>query len=175
MDQQQVAEWATALAGGDEESQVSALRQMSSCEAVTGLAPAVVALSGCDNEEVRMWAAEAMETAVQPVPADVKRLIDLMGKSPDGEICYWATTMIGRLGQPSAQTVQALENCLLNSKYVAAKEQAVWALSQVGADAVTAVPTLQSLIHEPTDHPRLTRLATEVVRRLRSHSVDEAA
>ena len=84
MDQQQVSEWGSALASDREETQVSALRQISNCESVTGLAPTVVSLSGCANDEVRMWAAEAMETAVQPEPTDIRALIELMAASPDG-------------------------------------------------------------------------------------------
>jgi HEAT repeat protein len=175
MDQHTVSEWAEALASGIEETQVRALRQMSSCESVTGVAPTVAMLSGSENDEVRMWAAEAMETAVQPAAADIKALIDLMAASPDGEVCYWSATMIGRLGVQGAETVEALERCLLNSNYLAAKERAVWALSQVGPDAVAALPALRTVIDEPDRHPRLTRMATEVIRRLTSRSIGEAA
>ncbi len=175
MDSQSVDQWAAALASGIEDRQITALRQISSLESITGLATTVVGLAGSANDEVRMWAAEAMEQAIQPEPADVTDLIELMSTSPDGEVCYWSVTMIGRLGVRGADSVAALENCLLHSNYLAAKERAVWAISQIGPDAMAAVPTLKKLVQEQTRSPRLVRLATEVLRRMTSASSGEAA
>ena len=175
MDQHQVGRWAQDLASGSEQRQVSALRQISSRESVLGLAATVVALSGSENDEIRMWAAEAMETAIQPQKADMESLIEMMTASPDGEVCYWSATMIGRLGLLGAAAVPALEDCLLNSNYLAARERAVWALSQVGPNAVAALTTLQELADQPDQHVRLSRLAAEVVRRLTTGSASGVA
>ncbi len=169
-----VAQWATALASGIPAQQVAALRQISSRELVTGLANAVVALSGTANDEVRMWAAEAMERAIRPQHTDLEGLISLLQNSTDGEVQYWAATMLGRLGSEASTAVFALENCLRDSDHLAARERAVWALCQLGPPASRALDTLRRTLHEE-GNPRLKRLAAELIRRLTGERTSEAA
>ncbi len=76
-----IQQWKDALESGIEQAQIDALRQISSHESMTGLAAAIVLLSGDPREELRMWAAEAMESAVQPVPSEVAELISLTEQS----------------------------------------------------------------------------------------------
>ena len=163
-ERQLIDRWKAQLTSGDVASQIEALRQISSHEKVLGLAIQVVTLAGDPNDDVRMWAAEAMESAIQPEPAEVSSFIGMMDQSPDGEVCYWATTMLGRLGIAATAAVEALESCLLYSDYLAARERAVWSLSQIGSQATTALPSLKKIATQ-SDHPRLKRLADEVVRR----------
>lgn len=169
-----IQKWQAALASGIELSQIVALRQISSHELVRGLATEIVKLSGAANDDLRMWAAEAMENSVQASPADVGELISLMEQSPDGEVCYWSATMLGRLGIQAAASLPALENCMLHSEYLAARERAVWAISQIGPAATAAIPTLRKTSRE-LNHPRLQRMAAEAIRRLENSAPGEAA
>jgi HEAT repeat protein len=170
---------ATSLTSGIPQQQLQALKKISGQEGVTGLAPLVVALADDDDDDVRMWAADAMETSVEPQPADVPELISLLEKSiggsvAHGEVGYWAATMLGRLGSDGAAAPAALEHCLRNSPQLAARERAVWALSQIGPQAIVALPALQQAMTE-TKHPRLQRLATEASRRISRTAAREAA
>ncbi len=135
--------WGELLADDSPDAQVDALRQISGQESVTGLTVTIVRLSGSSNDEVRMWSAEALETAVTPTESDVPALIQMLESAADGEICYWAATMLGRLGPDAVAAVDALETCLRESMYLPARERATWALSQIGPPAAAAVPALK--------------------------------
>jgi len=154
--------WALKLSGDSPDDQVEALRQISNAEQVRGLAVVVVALSGSSDDEVRMWSAEALEVAIQPDPSEVQGLIQQLQKAVDGEICYWAATMLGRLGTEAVGAVAALEACLRESMYLPARERAAWALSRIGPAASAAVPALTEAAD--TAPPRLQRLASEALR-----------
>jgi len=174
MDGQPVEQWAAALAGGDAEAQANALRQISSCDSVIGLTVPIVELAGSDDDEVRMWAAEAMEIAVRPAPHETTPLVRLLTESHDGEVCYWAATMLGRLGVPAAAAVDALKACLLGGDYLAARERCIWALSQIGPAAMTALPSL-ARIGDDDQYPRLQRLALKAIQRINRRQSSEAA
>lgn len=154
--------WGEILAGNSPDAQVETLRHISGQESVTGLTVLVVALSGSRDDEVRMWAAEALETAVKPTEPEVTALIRMLESAADGEICYWAATMLGRLGPDAVAAVDALETCLRNSMYLPARERATWALSQIGPRAAAALPALKEAAQAAP--PRLQRLAAEAVR-----------
>jgi HEAT repeat protein len=154
--------WGELLADDSPDAQVDALRQISGQESVTGLTETIVALSGSSNDEVRMWSAEALETSVTPTQSDVTALIRMLESAEDGEICYWAATMLGRLGPDAVAAVDALETCLRASMYLPARERATWALSQIGPPAAAAVPALRAAAEAAP--PRLQRLATEALR-----------
>lgn len=154
--------WGEVLAGGSPDDQVEVLRQISGQESVTGLTVAIVELSGSGNDEVRMWSAEALETAVTPTESEVTALIQMLVSAADGEICYWAATMLGRLGPEAVAAVEALETCLRTSLYLPARERAAWALSQIGPQAAAAVPALKEAAEAAP--PRLQRLASEALR-----------
>ncbi len=155
--------WAAKLEGDSPEEQVTALRQISGQDVVKGLTPAIINLAGSRDDEVRMWSAEALESSVQPQATDVLPLVGLLGRDvDDGEIGYWAATMLGRLGRDAASAAQALETCLRESMYLPARERAAWALSQVGDAAAIAIPTLREAAE--TAPPRLSRLAAETLR-----------
>jgi hypothetical protein len=165
MDATNKAEWVAKLTGNSFEDQVDALRQISGEEAVTGLTVTVVGLSGSSDDEVRMWSAEALEVAIQPDPSEIRGLIELLERAVDGEISYWAATMLGRLGNDAATASAALETCLRESMYLPARERATWALTEIGPAAAAAIPTLKEAVE--TAPPRLQRLATEAI-----HAID---
>jgi HEAT repeat protein len=154
--------WSEWLKSESAEDQVVALRQIAGAETVTGFTVAVVQLSGSRNDEVRMWSAEAMETTVQPNVGEVSALGELLENAVDGEICYWAATMLGRLGCQSVGAVSALEGCVGESMYLPAREQATWALSQIGPRASSAIPTLREAAEDAP--PRLQRMASDALR-----------
>jgi hypothetical protein len=104
------------------ETLVNALRQVLNQEEATGVAVPIVALAGHASEEVRMWAIEAMERSVKPLPEETEGLTLQIQQIDDGEVCYWAATMLGRLEVDAAPAAQALSDCLENSLYLPANE-----------------------------------------------------
>lgn len=154
--------WDEMLASNDPEAQVDALRKISGMESVTGVTICVVSLSISANEEVRMWAAEALESAVQPSPSDIPSLIEMLRTSDEGDACYWSATLLGRLGSDAIESVDALELCLRDSNYLPARERAAWALCQIGPPAAKATATLKRAAADSP--PRLQRIATEALR-----------
>ena len=92
----------------------------------------------------------------------------LLQSADDGETCYWAATLLGRLGQDAAVAAGALEGCLRESMYLPARERAAWALSQIGPQAAAAVPTLEEAAAAAP--PRLQRLATEALAAIREQA-----
>lgn len=154
--------WASQLTCGDVDGRVAALRQIAGQESVTGLTAIVVELAGSSDDEVRMWAAEALETAIKPLPMDIEALIQALDPGDDVDICYWAATMLGRLGTEASVAAAALEKCLAESMYLPARERAAWALCQLGPSARSATETLRRTAQDAP--PRLKRLATEALR-----------
>lgn len=165
------AQWSAMLDSGTPEQQADALRQMSGDCDVTGLTLAIVPMAGSRDDDVRMWASEVLESSIKPTEDEVTDLIRLMDENDDGEVCYWAATMLGRLGEASVAAVPALASCMSESMYLPARERAAWALAQIGAQAADAISTLKQV--SETAPPRLQRLANEAIARILSD--DEAA
>lgn len=156
-------DWATGLASNSVDQRVATLRKISHQEdAVTGVTVQCVQLAGDSDDDVRMWAAEALSQAVTPTPADVDSLAELLLHSEDGEIGYWAATMLGRLKMEAATAVDALQSCVLNSMYLPARERAVWALAEIGPAAANAIESLEKTAEAAP--PRLKRLAKEAIK-----------
>ncbi len=155
-------QWNQWLCSDSVDHQVNALRQISGQKDVRGLTAIIVGLSGSRSDEVRIWSAEALETAVQPQQDDVHALADLLSDAEDGEIGYWAATMLGRLGDQATDAVDALEKCVSQSMYLPARERATWALCQIGPAAQSAAATLREAAADAP--PRLQRMATEALR-----------
>ena len=154
--------WNELLADDSDDQVAETLRRMAGCQDVQGVTAAVVQLSGSRGDDVRMWAAEALETAVQPSAEEVVSLATILRQAEDGEICYWAATMLGRLGPSAAPAVEALAGCLRKSLYLPAREQAAWALYRIGPHASAAAATLQATAKAAP--PRLHRMVTEALR-----------
>jgi HEAT repeat protein len=161
MDEDNNETWAAKLSGESPEDQIDALRQISTQEKVTGLAVTVVGLCGSSDDEIRMWSAEALEVAIEPQSSEIPGLIELLQQADDGEICYWAATLLGRLGVDAVAAVATLETCLCESMYLPARERAAWALAEIGPDASAAIPALQKAAENAP--PRLKRLALQAM------------
>lgn len=161
----QTTQWATGLQDQSAERCVQTLRQIISAGNVTGLSAKIVTLAGSSDDEVRLWAAEALENAVVAHPDEVLQLTQLLQASSDGEVDYWCATLLGRLGSHSGEAVAQLDHCLRTSMYLPARERAAWALSQIGTAAAAAMPTLR---HAAIDGPpRLKRLAISALEAIR--------
>lgn len=158
-------DWLKMLGNDSIEQQINGLRQIAGNERVTDVAVKVAELAGSSDDEVRQWAAEALENSVIATAADVPDLIRLLQSSRDGEVVYWTATLLGRVGHPAAEAVSALERCLNESMYLPARERAAWALRQIGPAASPAMPTLRRLAVEGP--PRLKRLAIQALEAIR--------
>lgn len=165
--------WQRQLQAVSTEDQIDALRQISTAGPVRGLTGLIVRLAGHHDDEVRMWAAEALESSVQPDASEQLLLIQLLESSHDSEICYWSATMLGRLGTEASAAARALQRCASQSGYLPARERATWALSQIGPAARIAIPTLQQAAE--TAPPRLRRLATATLQTLEDQDATSTA
>lgn len=125
--------------------------------ACTGLTSTVLSLVVDPDEQIRHWACESLERVLRPELDELPELIDTLRRTNDGEVEYWAATMIGRLGPDAASATGVLANVLLDSSCLAARERAAWAISQIGPAARSAVNSLRQIGSD--DPPRLRRLA----------------
>lgn len=166
------AAWRKKLDSDSEDHRIDALRQISTAEEVHGLTASIVTMAGSDDDEIRMWASEALESAVQPDASEQLMLIQLLESTHDSEICYWAATMLGRLGKEAGAAAAALEVCVRESMYLPARERAAWALSQIGPAAKVATATLKEAAE--TAPPRLQRLATAALEAIENPSQNVA-
>jgi hypothetical protein len=152
------------LGGLAPETIIDALRQISNRDHVTGFTLRIVALAGNSNDEIRMWAAEALERAIEPSEDEIASLIHVLELAGDGEVCYWAATMLGRIGAAAASAGPALSDCLEQSLYLPARERSAWALCQMGDAAIVARDSLSKAAQNAP--PRLKRLANEALKRI---------
>ncbi|KAA1262525.1 hypothetical protein LF1_50900 [Rubripirellula obstinata] len=146
------------------ETVIETLQQVSNSDSVTGMTVRIVELAGNSNDEIRMWAAEALERAIQPSADEISSLIKVLEENEEGEVRYWAATMLGRLGGAAAQAGQALSDCLDKSLHLPARERSAWALCQIGEAAAVAKDSLSKAAEDAP--PRLKRLATEALKRI---------
>lgn len=164
----QEKQWLELLQSDSGADQVAGLRQICEVPSVSGLTVTTVRLAGDRNDEVRLWAAEALQSSIRPHADESPALADLLRTADDGETAYWAATMLGRLGEVSESAVNALDHCVADSAFLPAREQATWALCQIGPPASTAVDTLQAAAENAP--PRLQRLVAKAIR-----NINEAA
>ncbi len=137
---------------------IAAMRTLVKSGKPQGGATAIVIRMSIDrDEEVRSWACEALESVVVPNADEVPELTELLRSTCDGEVEYWTATMIGRIGGAAGGAAGALASCLLDSRCLAARERAAWALSELGPAARSATNALRQI--GPEDPPRLQRLA----------------
>lgn len=162
---EQCRRWVEALSGDSPIRQAETLRRIASQDAVSGVSAVCVRLAGSRDDDVRLWAAEALERSVRPRVTEVSELASLVRQPADGETAYWAATLLGRLGPDAAGAADALENCLRSSDCLAAREQAAWALSRIGPEAAQAVPSLNLVAGDAP--PRLRRLAMQALDAIR--------
>ena len=142
---EQQAEWRQRLAGGTPDVQLQALLEIGGVSKVLGVSDLVIRLAGSRDDSVRAAAAQALESSLQPSLVEVPALIALLADRSDGEISYWAATMLGRLGQAAVDAAPALCDCVTSSSFLPARERAVLALHSIGTAAGDSVPALQAV------------------------------
>jgi len=142
---EQQAEWRRRLAGGTPDVQLQALLEIGGVSKVLGVSDLVIRLAGSRDDSVRAAAAQALESSLQPSLVEVPALIALLADRSDGEISYWAATMLGRLGQEAVDAAPALCDCVTSSSFLPARERAVLALHSIGTAAGDSVPALQAV------------------------------
>lgn len=155
-----------ALAEPDAATRAQAARALAHSQAPLQTAIlSLVCAAGDRDDEVRMWAAEALEMAGCPHRSDVRSLAELLTREVDGEVAYWAATCLGRLGPQAAPAVDALLATLIGSSYLPVRERAAWALGRIGPAACPAASALDALTD--SGFPRLSRLAISALESIR--------
>ncbi len=156
------SEWIEKLVSHSADARIAALRKISSQKSVTGVTIVCVKLAGDCDDDVRMWAADALGRSVTPQHSEVDALADLILHSDDGEVCYWAATMLGRLNTDSIAAIEALQHCVTNSMSLPARERAVGALAEIGPAAAAALASLEKTAEAAP--ARLKRLAKDAIK-----------
>jgi hypothetical protein len=144
-DSEHRGEWYQSLAEGCVDLQLQTLVDICQHSNVSGVCDLVIRLAGCRTDSLRSAAAKSLEGSVQPSVAEVPALMASLRDQSDSEICYWAATLLGRLGPQAVDATQSLCDCLQDSSFLPAKERAAWALMQIGPTASDAIPVLQSV------------------------------
>ena len=139
------AEWQRRLVDGAPDVQLQTLVEIGRHSNVLGVSDLVIRLAGSRDDSVRAAAAQALESSLQPSLVEVPTLIALLADRSDGEISYWAATMLGRLGQEAVDAAPALCDCVTSSSFLPARERAVLALRSIGTAAGDSVPALQAV------------------------------
>lgn len=138
------AVWWHRLAEGNSDAQLQTLIEIGRSTRVLGVSDLVTRLAGSRDDSVRAAAAQALEHALQPSLVELPALIVSLSDHSDGEISYWAATLLGRLGKKAVDAVPALCDCLTSSSFLAARERAVWALQEIGPGASESIPVLRA-------------------------------
>lgn len=108
--------------------------------------PAAVPLAreaGCMEETVREWVISALESLGPPAEEELPALKEL-ALSPDGEVAFWAITLLGRLETKAAPAVPQLIEALQKSPELFVRQKAAWALGEIGPAAKEALPALEA-------------------------------
>ncbi len=149
----------------DAERRGNAIRQISqSRREYSGITGKVIGLVADNQESIRNWSCEALESTIKPSVDEVPELIRLLRETKDGEVEYWSATMLGRLGTSASAATAALASCLLDSPCLAARERAAWAIAEIGPPAQSAINALKQITTD--DPPRLQRLAASAIHSL---------
>lgn len=124
----------------------------------------LVTACGDDDEQVREWAAAALEELGPPPRESLAALTGLVA-STHPLVAYWATTLLGRLGQDAASATTVLVTALEAAPDPAVRERAAWALGRIGPAAAAARAPLERIAADAASHgdQRLARLATEAL------------
>lgn len=149
------------LRSADADERAAAAEQL--CHAGGAAAAAALDLvqaCGDADDRVREWAVAALED-LGPPPAELTgQLIDLVADR-DPLVAYWATTLLGRVGQDAATAVPALVKCLESAADLSVRQRAAWALGKIGPAATAARDALGRAAGDAD--PRLARLAAEAI------------
>ena len=154
-------DWYQKLSSGDCEVQLETLVKLGQHQNVSGVCELVIGFAGSRIDSHRAAAAKALERSVQPTSVETPALIAALADVSDGEISYWAATLLGRLGQQAMEATGALCDCVQKSSFLPARERAAWALLKMGPAASEAIPVLKSV--SETAPARLRKLCQNAI------------
>lgn len=83
-----------------------------------------------DSDEVRDWAASALESCGAPPLTALDELASLTTHE-QLDVAYWAATLIGRLGPQAAAATPQLIKCASGSEHESVRRRASWALERI--------------------------------------------
>lgn len=115
------------------------------------------------DREVREWVTAALEEIGPPPVADLNDLVELLPASPP-DVCYWAITLLGRLGSEGARAVPPLIATLEGNGDMVVRQRAAWALGKIGRPAAAGLPALRAAA--ASGQARLARLAEEAIKKI---------
>ncbi len=122
------------LQNGDEPARLAAAQWL----AQRPTAHAAVALVGAvadNSDEVRQWAAEALENLGPPAAVQLPDLLQY-ARSENDDQAYWAATLIGRVGTRSHSARAALSELAANHRSASVRQRAQWALKSIEATSL---------------------------------------
>jgi len=157
-----ISQWTTDLTHGDAGVRGKAAERLARHPAeAASAAVALVQAAGDADEVVREWVVAALEEIGPPAVEQRDELAALVGHA-QADVAYWAVTLLGRLGEAAAPTVDRLMKVLEQSTANNVRERIAWALGQIGPQAAAALPTLKQ--SGSSDNPRLARMATKAIK-----------
>ena len=162
--EEQITKLRQGLEHHDSEKQLETLIEICQYTKLTGISGLVLRFAGSRMDSQRLAAAKALDRSVQPNLRELPTLVAALDPEQDGEVVYWAATLIGRLGDQAEDAVDALCRCIKDSSFLAARERAVIALQKIGPAAQGAIPVLESVSDSATG--RLKQLCQQTSRDL---------
>lgn len=149
------------LQAADAATRIDAAERL--CRAGSAAAAAAVELvraCGDDDDQVREWAAAALEELGPPPREALPALLPFLDAAePLG--AYWSATLLGRAGQAAATAVPHLADRLGTAGDIAVRQRIAWALGKIGPAAAAARPALAKAAADPDQ--RLARLAADAL------------
>src|SRR5262245_50743003 len=106
-------------------------------QAFRGLAPLAFLMLLDPDEQVREAIVGWFEDCGRPNPEEAAQMISFLF-SPTDDVVYWAITLLGRFGPDAKRGVGPLIMNLGESKAIAIREKAAWALGRIGPAAAEA-------------------------------------
>lgn len=128
-----------------------------------GAAVALVLASADPDEQVRQWAAAALEELGPPLARDLGSLGERL-RDEHADVAFWSATLLGRLGSQAARAVPQLALALTEHDSPQVRQRAAWALGMIGPAAQAAEAALRAAAG--SRDARLARLAAQALRQL---------
>ena len=152
----EIERWFEQLENGDAVVRAKAAEAI--CQSGSDVSPYSVALVKAtgDEECVAEWAIASLE-GLETVPAESVHQLDALLSNENHTIVYWASTLLGRLGNQASACEEHLADLLAESKHDSVRERAAWALGRIGIKSDSTRQKLQAAMN--STNPRLTRLA----------------
>lgn len=151
------------LSDSDVVKRRAAAEQLSRRSDARAAAIPLVRAAGDSDEQVREFAASALEELGSPPSEETAALAELLtSHSPD--IGYWAATLLGRCGSRAALAVPALAKALTAAESLPVRQRAAWALGEIGPAASSAKVALTEA--GASSDSRLARLAAKSLEKI---------